>query len=81
MKKNKDIELEESLLKNFQTYNNNIPENNDCTEVLVTDASELLIEIANYASKVRTETILGRKYVTGFICNDGTEIVLTDFIK
>ena len=74
MKKNKDIELEESLLKNF---NNNIPE----TNVLVTDASELLTEIANYASKVRTETILGRKYITGFICKDGTEIVLTDLIK
>ena len=80
MKKNKDIELEESLLKNF-LYNNNIPETNDCTDVLVTDASELLTEIANYASKVRTETILGRKYITGFICKDGTEIVLTDLIK
>ena len=78
MKKNKDIELEESLLKNF---NNKIQESNDCAEVLVTDASELLTEIANYASKVRTETILGRKYITGFICKDGTEIVLTDLIK
>lgn len=81
MKKNKDIELEESLLKNFQVYNNNIPESNDCTEVPVTDANELLTEIANYASKVRTEAILGRKYITGFICKDGTEIVLTDLIK
>ena len=80
MKKNKDIELEESLLKN-SLYNNNIPESNDCAEVLVTDASELLTEIANYVSKVRTETILGHKYITGFICKDGTEIVLTDLIK
>ena len=78
MKKNKDIELEESLLKNF---NNNIPDSNDDTEVLVTDANELLTEIANYVSKVRTETILGHKYVTGFICKDGTEIRLTDLIK
>jgi len=78
MKKNKDIELEESWLKNF---NNNIPESNDHTAVIVTDASELLTEIANYVSNVRTETILGRKYITGFICKDGTEIVLTDLIK
>ena len=78
MKKNKDIELEESLLKNF---NNNIPESNEDTEVIVTDASELLTEIANYVSKVRTETFLGREYITGFICKDGTEIVLTDLIK
>ena len=78
MKKNKDIELEESLLKNF---NNNIPESNENTEVLATDASELLVEIVNYVSNVRTETILGRKYITGFICKDGTEIVLTDLIK
>ena len=38
MKKNKDIKLEESLLKNF---NNNISESNDCANILVTDASEL----------------------------------------
>lgn len=78
MKKNKEIELEASLLKNF---NNNIPDSDEETEVLVTDANELLTEIANYVSKVRTETILGRKYITGFICKDGTEIVLTDLIK
>jgi hypothetical protein len=68
---------EEELLK---TFSPNIPDEDGGTEVACTDASELLESIIGYVSKVRTETILGHKYVTGFICKDGTEITLTDLL-
>ena len=40
------------------------------------DAHFVIKSISDNVSKVRTETILGHKYITGLICHDGSEISL-----
>ena len=60
----------------LDVYNNNIKE----AEKKWSNADELRLSISECCNKVRTRTILGQKYITGFICNDGSELSFAELI-
>jgi hypothetical protein len=79
-----EMDIVDFIKDEDEDINKEMKSNNDVsdeTEVSDTFANDLCNEIINSVSKVRTETISGCKYIIGFICKDGSELSLNDFLK